>query len=73
MVFEAEGDMIRSVFKENHPGCRIERRKEESLKEVRRLRPQACGEWTAQPRAVLGGWREGPSCCSSAHGPLRGE
>ena len=38
-----EGAIIRSVFKENPPGCRIERgREEESLKAVRRRGPHSC-------------------------------
>lgn len=44
-VFEAEGDISRSVFKGNHSGCRTERgREEESMNAIRWLGPQACGE-----------------------------
>lgn len=88
--FEAGGDINRSVFKDNHSGCRMERGgEEESMKAIRWLGPQSCGEWLQpKPRKrlgdggkglapvgeALGGWREGPGPrCFSARGPLGGE
>lgn len=43
-VFEARGDISRSVFRDNHSGCRRERGGEtESMMAVRWLGPQSCG------------------------------
>lgn len=69
--FEAGGDINRSVFKDNHSGCRMERGgEEESMKAIRWLGPQSCGEWLQpkpKPGKRLG---EGPGHrCFSARGP----
>lgn len=65
--FETEGNIIRSVFKENHSGYKIERGREEDSLKVVSLAAVLQSAQAAQPsRAALGGCREGPSRPPSA-------